>query len=55
MKKFKECTNEEIKLAIEKLMTNPDLYYEFSKNALKRSEEFTNEKMVEKYLKVYEN
>lgn len=48
-------SSEEIKLAIEKLMTNPDLYYEFSKNALKRSEEFTNEKMVEKYLKVYEN
>lgn len=43
----------ELKKAIEKLILNPLLYASFSKNALDRALEFSNEKMVEKYLDVY--
>lgn len=43
----------EIQKAIEKFILNPSLYSNFSKNALDRAKEFSNEKMVEKYLKIY--
>lgn len=49
------ASSEELKQAIEKLILSPELYNTFSRNALERSKEFTNEKMVEKYLNVYEN
>ncbi|WP_312078146.1 glycosyltransferase [Chryseobacterium sp.] len=45
----------QLKNAMQKLIANPEVYAEFSKNALERAKEFTNEKMVEKYLDVYEN
>ncbi|MDC8098924.1 glycosyltransferase [Chryseobacterium rhizosphaerae] len=45
----------ELEKAIEKLILNPTLYASFSKNALDRAIEFSNEKMVEKYLNVYAN
>lgn len=45
--------SEALKIAINKMITNRELYASFSKNALDRIKGFTNEKMVENYLKVY--
>ncbi len=45
----------QLRNAILKLTSDKDLYNEFSKNAIKRSESFTNDKMVESYLNLYEN
>lgn len=46
---------EELRAAIVKLIENPVLYNEFSKNAIERAENFTNDKMIEKYWKLYES
>lgn len=45
--------SDELEKAIEKLILDPLLYAEFSKNALDRAKEFSNEEMVEKYLNIY--
>ena len=45
----------ELETAIEKLRTDTTLYNKFAKNALERSLEFSNKRMVEKYLAVYAN
>jgi len=45
----------DLKNAIIKMISDSSNYSILSKNALERSKEFTNEKMVEKYLKVYDN
>lgn len=44
-----------LKNAIEKIISSDNLYSEFSLNAYKRAKEFSNKKMVEKYLDIYEN
>lgn len=43
----------DLRNAIIEMISDPLNYTKFSKNALDRSKEFTNEKMVEKYLKTY--
>lgn len=45
----------ELRNAILKVISDPNNYSVLSKNAINRSKEFSNEKMVEKYMKVYEN
>lgn len=47
--------SEELRTAIIKLIENPVLYNEFSKNAIERAENFTNDKMVERYWELYES
>ncbi len=51
-----EASNsDELRNAIVKVISDPVNYSTLSKNAIERSKEFSNERMVEKYLKVYEN
>jgi rhamnosyl/mannosyltransferase len=45
----------ELREAITKLITNPDLYSEFSINAAKRARLFTREVMANSYLELYAN
>lgn len=45
----------ELKAAILKMISDPLRFSQFSSNALVRSKEFTNEKMVQKYLNIYAN
>ena len=47
--------SDELKNAIVKVISDTNNYSILSKNAIERSKEFSNEKMVEKYLKVYES
>ena len=39
--------------AIISLLNNPDLYHTYSKNAIQRAKEFSLDKMVSRYLKIY--
>lgn len=48
------CSEEALADAINELLNNPDLYHRYSSNALRRVREFSLEKMVSRYLKIYQ-
>lgn len=45
----------QLKVAIEKIITNKNLYELYSSNALERAKEFSIEKMSQSYIKIYES
>jgi glycosyltransferase involved in cell wall biosynthesis len=46
---------EDLKNAIQKVITNKELYIQFSKNALERSKLFSRDKMANDYIKIYKS